>query len=143
MVGARRYGLCGGVAACYIKSVKRNFCRVQRLYNSNNKHSVVRNNWTYPWWCVCSVCFAEWNWVRWRVVELVKCLQAQTRGWCHWPVVHWSICCVGGRLAYKRSPNISFVCLYYMVLIILVFLLRFHIHVYCLICIVRMLMLGC
>jgi len=47
--------VCGGVAACYVKSVKRNFRHNQGFYNSNNKYSWKESDLPMEV-CVCAVC---------------------------------------------------------------------------------------
>jgi len=57
------------------------------------------------------------------------CLLFRMRDWCCWPVVHWLVYCVDGKVVYKMFPSISFGCLCGMVLIALTFRLQFHSHV--------------
>jgi hypothetical protein len=81
--------------------------------------------------------------VRECVVGRVTCEQAHTEGLCHQPAVLQSICYVGERLSYRELPSNSFLFPYYMVLIIPVFLLQCHIHVYRLVRVMHMLRLCC
>ena len=86
--------------------------------------------------------YAEWDWTRQCVVGRVMCMQVRTECLCHLLAVLQSIFYVGERLAYGRLPNNSFLFPYYMVLTVPVLLLQCPIHVYCLICVEHMLILG-
>jgi hypothetical protein len=112
------------------------------IYTSIKNHIVLKSlGLTYIG--VCAVCSAEWDWAMLRVVGIVTCLPVRIVGWCHCPAVRWSVCCFGERLVCIRFPNSSFTSLYYMVFSSSNFLLGSHIHVYCSVYIVHMMILDC
>jgi len=51
-----RYKLCSGVAAYYVKSVKRTLVKIRSfLYTLAKKLHCIEIIRTYIYWCVCSV----------------------------------------------------------------------------------------
>jgi len=102
---------CGSIL-CQV--CKENFCQNSEffMYTGIKNHIVLKSlGLTYIG--VYAVCSAEWDWAMLYVVGFVTCLPLRIVGWCHWPAVHWSVCCFGGRLVCIRFPSSSFACLYY------------------------------